>query len=82
MISIKAKVLYNIMIEKGKLWIIPDNEEKIFIINSDQDVKELYESYGDLSFNTIYTISEMKNVNRNMIYCKACEQGKSTMPAA
>jgi hypothetical protein len=31
------------MIEKGKLWIIPDNEGKISIINSDQGVKELHE---------------------------------------
>jgi hypothetical protein len=38
-ISIKGKVIYNITIEKGKLWIIPDNEGKISIINSDQDVK-------------------------------------------
>jgi hypothetical protein len=37
-ISIKGKVIYNITIEKGKLWIIPDNEGKISI-NSDQDVK-------------------------------------------
>jgi hypothetical protein len=74
-ISIKAIVIYNITIEKGKLWIIPDNEGKISIINSDQDVKELHERYGHLSFNAIYSLPEMKNVKRNMIYCGACEQG-------
>jgi transposase InsO family protein len=81
-ISIKGKVIYNITIDKGKLWIIPDNEGKISVINSDQDVKELHERYGHLSFNAIYSLPEMKNVKRNMIYCEACEQGKSTKPAA
>jgi hypothetical protein len=50
-ISIKGKVIYNITIEKGKLWIIRDNEGKISIINSNQDVNELHERYGHLSFN-------------------------------
>jgi hypothetical protein len=80
-ISTKGKVIYNITIEKGKLWIIPDNEGKTSIINSDQDVKELHERYGHLSFNAIYSLPEMKNVKRNMVCCETCEQGKSTKPA-
>jgi hypothetical protein len=81
-ISINGKVIYNNTIEKGKLRIIPDNERKIFIINSDQNVKELHKRYGHLSFNAIYSLPEMKNVKRNMIYCEACEQGKSTKSVA
>jgi hypothetical protein len=74
--SIKGKVIYNITIEKGKLWIIPDNEGKISIINSDQDVKELHERYGYLSFNAIYSLPEINNVKRNIIYYEACEKGR------
>jgi hypothetical protein len=81
-ISIKGKVIYNITIEKRKLWIIPDNEGKTSIINSGQDVKELHGRCGHLSFNAIYSLPEMNNVKRNIIYCEACEQGKSTKPAA
>jgi hypothetical protein len=81
-ISIKGKAIYKITIEKESLWIIPGNEGKISILNSDQGVKELHQRYGDLSFNAIYSLPKKNNVKRNIIYCEACEQGKSRKPAA
>jgi len=85
------KGLYKMKRDENGLWIKPDNAVKDWkaagirrmdIQGEDEKLaRELHERYGHISYNTVCTLPEYsKNVGKEKIRYKACEQGKARKP--
>jgi len=90
-IKVGKKILYKMDRDNTGMWIKPENAVEdwktagIKRMNTEGEelAKELHERYGHISYNTLRTLPEyLKNVGKEKIRCKACEQGKATKPNA
>ena len=90
-IKVGKKILYKMDRDNTGMWIKPENAVEdwktagIKRMNTEGEelAKELHERYGHISYNTLRTLPEYpKNVGKEKIRCKACEQGKATKPNA
>ena len=77
----EGKTIYQMDVDyRGGLWI-KNTEGKINYTSTKDQVKDLYERYGHISFDTLKTLPEYpKDKTIKKPRCEACEKGKATKP--
>jgi len=82
-ISIGEKIVYHAERDsQERIWIKEGTPAKVRKISVDLQIKELYERYGHISFNTILSLPECPKPSPDWKrpHCEACERGKTTKP--